>query len=140
MGMGSGRYPIISPSGKITYSLLFPYLSRFFEIPIQGHTCHIYAAHPMISQKKPHKGANNNDNLNTLIAPPSNNNYKTTNNYISTKPSAKQKKSKKNQNTPFLLVNPIHAVHMFSHCSIINRQDKAYQLRGYRSRWPRCHA
>jgi len=56
MGMGSGRYPITSPSGKITYSLLFSYLSRSFEIPIQGHACHIYAAHPILSQKKNHKG------------------------------------------------------------------------------------
>ncbi len=91
-------------------------------------------------KKKTTRGANNNDNLDTLIAPPSNNNYKTANNNLSTKPSAKQKKSKKIKNTPFLLVDPIHAVHMFLHCSIINRQDKAYQLRGYRSHWPRCHA
>lgn len=97
MGMGSGRYPITSPSGKITYSFLFSNLSRFFEIPIQGHTCHIYAAHPMISPKQPARGANNNDNLNTLIAPPSNNNYKTANNNLSTKPSAKQKNQKKSK-------------------------------------------
>ncbi len=92
-------------------------------------------------KKKTTRGANNNDNLDTLIAPPSNNNYKTTNNNLSTKPSAKQKnQKKKSKNTLFLLVDPIHAVHMFLHCSIINRQDKAYQLRGYRSHWPRCHA
>ncbi len=98
MGMGLGRYPITSPSGKITYSLLFSYLSRSFEIPIQGHACHIYAAHPILSpKKKTTRGANNNDNLDTLIAPPSNNSYKTANNNLSTKPSAKQKNQKKSK-------------------------------------------
>ncbi len=81
---------LLTPSSSLTFS-------RFFEIQIQG-TCHIYAAHPILSpKKKTTRGANNNDNLDTLIAPPSNNSYKTANNNLSTKPSAKQKNQKKSK-------------------------------------------